>query len=184
MNHSSSIQTNIIVLLYVVAYCATLHFYPHSSTCIAFLTLTSVSLIRCKLDGAATIKDERGSWPVQGRAQGSVDDLVRRVVIYSLLSKVYDWNAFVKAILCKIFYIWVCSLNLFVFVKVARGLCARYYIIIAIILSIARLFIVFYKRNSFIDTRILIQSFPFSDCVLKSIAFILFRNKCSIICRE
>lgn len=101
------------------------------------------------LQVTTTIKDERGSWPVQGRAQGSVDDPVCRVAVYSF-SKVHDWNAFVKAILCKIFYNWVCSLNLFVFVKVARGLCARYYFIIAIILSIARLFIAFYLKEAFI----------------------------------
>lgn len=116
-----------------------LHF-AHSR---AFPTFTSV--IRCKLDVVLTIKDERGNWPAQGHAQGFRSSC-SPCCLFALVEgpwskctrKMHSWNAF---------YIWVCSLNLFMFVKVARGLCAGRYFILAIILSIAILFITFYKRS-------------------------------------
>lgn len=148
VNHSPGIQTNTIVLLYVVVYrdspFLSAFFY---SRCIshsrAFPTLTSV--IRCKLDVVLTIKDERGNWPAQGHAQGfrwSCSPCCLFVLVEGPWSKctrkMHSWNAF---------YIWVCSLNLFMSVKVARGLCAGRYFILAIIISIAILFIAFYKRS-------------------------------------
>lgn len=56
VNHSPGIQTNTIVRCRMSI--MILHFYPHSSTRVAFPTLTSV--IRCNLERFA-IKDERGN---------------------------------------------------------------------------------------------------------------------------